>query len=848
MIKITQISLGGIAAPYMTATSKKLHFSWSADTDNAAARQKRFRLIVKSGADVLYDSGKVESDKTEHEFICGKLPSGAQLSVILKAEDESGCTDEINAGFKTACLDAELGEWVEASEKSDGAVYFLKKLHLSNEPLRGAIFYCALGTGKAYFNGKKLSENRLVTPFTNYNKECMYETDIIPQELLRRGENTVRIIAANGWRKNYGEYLSNLSEERKITFMGEICLSALVLIEYKDGSRELFPTDETWLSARGAYEKAHLFDGETYNFNVSDEDSALLARSAPVRISDFSTDYLHAADIEPIVIKRVIKPVMSYLKNGKTIYDFGENAAGVLRFNIDGSSENGGEITVRHAELLDENGELYTLPLRGARQTDTVILPKGSVKTQYTPEFTYHGFRYAEIKAKGFRGNVRPEFCVFYTDIDSGSFFRCSNQLVNEIYKAAVRTERSNLHSVATDCPQRDERMGWMNDATVRFPSMIYNFNAAKLLGKIVRDITNEQDSGGRITCTAPFVYGERPADPVCSSYLIAALLAYDFGNTAALEENFGSLCAWNDYLKTRYKDGQIDYSYYGDWAGPEDSCFSKTTIGDSDTEKTEEYDTGAAYSLYAPGKLVSTLFYFLNCRLLEIAARRLGKAAESFSAEKKRVRTDFLNKFFDCETGKVYNGSQACQALALGVGIIPEEYSAKAAEACAAAVKAAGVRFQTGNLATPMLLDVLTKYGYNELAWQLFTKCDYPSVGYMLANGATTVWERFELKKEYGMNSHNHPMYGSVSAWLFRSLAGIKINGNKVSVTPSVPSELLYFELSVPSVHGSVYLKYEKRYGAERFYAKLPLGMNGCLSYGEKNAMLSQGFNVVEV
>ena len=117
-----------------------------------------------------------------------------------------------------------------------------------------------------------------------------------------------------------------------------------------------------------------------------------------------------------------------------------------------------------------------------------------------------------------------------------------------------------------------------------------------------------------------------------------------------------------------------------------------------------------------------------------------------------------------------------------------------------------------------------------------------------MLANGATTVWERFELKKEFGMNSHNHPMYGSVSAWLFRSLAGIKINGNKVSVTPSVPSELLYFELSVPSVHGSVYLKYEKRYGAERFYAKLPLGMNGCLSHGEKTAMLSQGFNVIEV
>ena len=483
---------------------------------------------------------------------------------------------------------------------------------------------------------------------------------------------------------------------------------------------------------------------------------------------------------------------------------------------------------LRHAELLDEKGGLFTAPLRGAKAADQYICRGGSCHIDYAPEFTYHGFRYAELTVDGeWEGDISVAALQFYTDLDTDAFFRCGSALANEIYRAAVRTERCNLHTIASDCPQRDERMGWMNDAVVRFMAMPYMFNIPKFFEKIAADIANEQDELGRITCTAPFIFGERPADPVCAAYFIAVEEHFRAtGSADLIAAHYDRLARWSEYLKSREKDGIVSYSYYGDWAGPEDACSVVKTIGDGGTEVLEGYEPGAAHSRYLPGEMISTAVHYMQYRLLERFAERLRKTEDAarFGREAERVRAAFLKKWVS--GGRVYQGAQGCQALALFLDILPERDRAEAAEILAGSVRRSG-RLQTGNITTPMLFDVLIGYGYTDLAWELFTRREYPSLGYMIENGATTIWERYELKKDEGMNSHNHPMHGASAAFLCRSLAGFAIAepAKKYGLRPKLPKELPYYEILFPLLCGGLYLKYERKFGNEYIMVNAPFG-----------------------
>jgi len=506
--------------------------------------------------------------------------------------------------------------------------------------------------------------------------------------------------------------------------------------------------------------------------------------------------------------------------------------------------------TLRHAELTNSKGELFTAPLRSALATDRYICHAGMHNIEYAPEFVYHGFRYAELSIEGdFTGDISVVALQFYNDIDSGSLFRCGNSTVNDIYRIALHTERCNLHSIASDCPQRDERLGWMNDSTVRFMTMPYLFNTSNLFKKITSDIANEQDELGRITCTAPFVFGERPADPVCSAYLIAAIQHYHFtGSSNLIKTHYNNFIKWSEYLKTCEIDGIVDYSYYGDWAGPEPSCTTVTTIGNTDTEVLEGYEPGAAHSRYVPGKMISTGCHYMNFRLLAKFAEILSKPDDiaRFNKEADRIQTAFLNKW--CTNGKVYNGSQGCQAFALFIDILPESVRQEAADIMADAVHAAGC-IQTGNITTAMLFDMLCKYGYVNLAWKLFSRTEYPSIGYMLANGATTIWERYELKEDCGMNSHNHPMHGATIGFLFRSLAGFTINepNKSYALKPLLPEKLSFYELKIPLLYGEIYLKYEQKYGKQTLIVDVPFGLEIELSFGIETFLLSHGHHHAE-
>ena len=357
--------------------------------------------------------------------------------------------------------------------------------------------------------------------------------------------------------------------------------------------------------------------------------------------------------------------------------------------------------------------------------------------------------------------------------------------------------------------------MGWLNDATSRFEATPYIADVGRLFPKIVRDCIDVQDADGSITCTAPFAFGCRPADPVCSSYLLAGWEAWlHTGNLEILEEGFEGFAAWNAFLRSHSENGSVDYSYYGDWAAPAYACQS------------EEF----AVSAVTPGILMSTGYYYFNSRLLAQIADLLGKPerAEAFRREAEGIREAFLKKWWNAETGCVGTGSQGCQSFALWLDILPEEGRQRAADLLHSDLVEKQFRFTTGNLCTRYMLEMLVKYGYVEDAWTLLTREEYPSIGFMIQNEATTVWERFELKKNPLMNSHNHPMYGAVSRWFFACLAGLTpLDGGwkRFAVQPCFPEKLLSASAGVPTPYGEAVLRWVHRYGSRYVYLQVPFG-----------------------
>lgn len=832
---------------YAVAENHQPVFTWGAKHPEPGRSQLGYHIVVTESEKTLWDSGFVADTRQTAVYQGTPLPSGAHIKWSLEITDNNNQVSALKeAFFTTACLDEWAGRWIcSPLEQDREAQYFTKRFELSRIPERAVLYHCGLGLDKAYINGTAVDNCHLTPAFTNYSHSCCYVISILDPSLLKPGTNEIQIVVASGWRKIQQE----MPPGRVMEFSGNMLLNAQLAL-YEENEVRIISTDATWSCAHGYITFADLYDGEVYDAQKGNRLNSC-GVECKAEYAEF-TGALRPQTVEPVRVKRELRPVASYRNRGKQIFDFGENISGVLHITAKGTCTGPVRFVMRHAEELDEQGELFTEPLREAKAEDIYICGPGSCEIDYSPQFTYHGFRYASLAVEGeFAGSLEVHALYLYTDIDSDGYFKSGNATANAIYDCALRTERDNLHSIAEDCPQRDERMGWMNDATSRFPTMRYHFGIARLFEKIVADIVAEQDKEGRITCTAPFVWGNRPADPVCSSFLLAGREHYRYtGSTALIDKYYHNFVKWNRYLQSRTVEGIVDYSYYGDWAGPADCCAYDGVVVESDTCMPEKTEINAAVSCFIPGTMVSTGCLYWNYRLLEEFAVLLGKEEDrkEWEQQAEATRRAYLKKWFDFGTGRVCNGSQACQAFSLFIGIIPEEHCKIAARQMIQAVEKAGCRLQTGNIATPMLMHMLSEYGREDLAWKLFIREKHPSWGYMLANGATTIWERFELKKDSGMNSHNHPMYGAVTGWLYESLAGFRtlVPNKSYRLAPNAPKELLYFEMRIPLLHDGIYLRYEKKYGMITIFTDIPFGMTVALEVEGRTCLQSSGFHVV--
>ncbi len=792
--------------------------SWQIESEKRAVSQAAYQIIVSDSQAALstddgniWDSGKIKSQRSSGIKYDGKkLKSRIRYYWKVKIWDQNNIESEWSspAFFEMGLLDQDdwAADWIGDLPKWTGRVQYFRKSFSVVKEIQKARFYIAgIGYYELFINGNKIGDHVLDPGITSYNKKILYSTYNVEDFLLRK-DNVIGITVAPGW---YG--VPKLRGQLEITFA--------------DGSDTTIVTSGSsqWSVSVGPIIQSCIYDGEIYDAReeISGWNSDVNIHNKTDRVYQWKNvvvvnppgGIMVAQKQEPIKVVDVVVPeLINEPKAGVYIFDTRENMAGWASIQVEG--DRGSEITLKFAESLYPDGTVNQENLRSAAATDKYIL-KGAGKESWEPSFTYHGFRYIQVEGFPYRptkGDIKVK--KVRSAVAETGRFSCSNELMNRIHQMVQRTEASNLHSIPTDCPQRDERMGWLNDMTVRIDQALYNFDLSRFYAKWIDDVEDTQKEEGSIADTAPFHWGFNPADPVSASYLLLALQSYNFyGNEEIIREHYKGLKAWVDYLYSRTENGIVGYSRWGDWSPPLEYSLD-----------------GTAVSRDTPGKLMSTGYLYYCAKIISQMATilEMGQDIERYNSIAQKTRAAYNNKFWNEETGGYGSNNQACNSFSLFLGVVDSVNIQSVVENLVNDVIEHDHHLTTGNLCTKYVLEILSEYGYQDIAYKIVTQETYPSWGYMLANGATTLWERWELKTGGAMNSHNHPMLGSVDSWFYKYVLGIlpdisNPGFEKFSIHPLIFNELNFAEGEYISVKGKIKCAWEKRAGFFNLHVTIP-------------------------
>jgi alpha-L-rhamnosidase len=630
---------------------------------------------------------------------------------------------------------------------------------------RARLYITAHGVYEAYLNGQPVHDHVMAPGWTSYHHRLRYQV-LDVTGLLRAGPNAIGALLGDGWfrgRMGFGGGRPNIYGDR-------LALLAQLEVVYADGSVERVVTDENWRASTGPVLENDIYDGETYDARLEKagwcEPGYDERDWKGVQIQEWDLKTLFAPMGPPVRRTETIAPVSIFKSpSGRTLVDFGQNLVGRLRISVQGAA--GQEVILRHAEVL-EHGELGVRPLRHARATDRYIL-KGQGLETWEPRFTFHGFRYAEVE--GWPGELKSDdLCavVCHSDMERTGWFECSDPLVNRLHENTVWSMRGNFLDIPTDCPQRDERLGWTGDIQVFSPTASFLYDSAGFLASWLRDVAAEQKAYGVVPFVVPNVLpGTNPpaaawGDAAC---VIPWVLYQRFGDVDVLANQFESMRAWVDLLeKTAGEDRLWDSGFqFGDWldpAAPPDNPAKART----------------------PGFIVATAYFARSAELTGLAAGVLGKVEEEkhYLSLAKEVRAAF-NREYVTPSGRLLSDSSTAYALALEFALLPtEEQRQHAGKRLAALARASGYRISTGFVGTPLICDALCGVGLHDAAFRLLMTRENPSWLYPVTMGATTIWERWDSMLPDGtinpgeMTSFNHYALGAVADWMHRTIGGL--------------------------------------------------------------------------
>ena len=783
-------------------------FSWQLVSDKRNIAQTAYEIIVSAGKGPLWKSGKVASNQSVQVSYAGTaLQSGKKYTWELRVWDNNGKPSPWSepAFFQTALFDTTdwKAKWIEAGFAEDAtrpAILFRNQFSINKKITSATLYITAHGMYEVQLNGNKVGDAYLTPGWTSYNKRLQYQVYDVTN-MLSNGNNAIGATVGNGWYRGYLAW-----EDNKNIYGSKLGLLAQLNITYSNGTSETIVTDEKWKSSTGAIRSVEIYHGETYDAREEKKGWSKAgfndAGWKGVNLPTVAFNNLVATENEPVKKHETFKAIKLFTTPaGDKVLDFGQNLVGWVVVNVSGNA--GDKIVIKHAEVLDKAGNFYTENLRAAKATATYIL-KGGAPESFEPHFTFYGFRY--IKIENYPGEIKPEnftAVALYSDMKPTGTFTSSNALINQLQHNIQWGQRGNFLDVPTDCPQRDERLGWTGDAQAFSRTATFNFGVNNFFLKWMKDVAADQGADGKIPFVIPNVLGSGAGGSTGWAD-VATIIPWNiylaYGDKKILENQYPSMKAWVKYMTDSSKNDLWNTGFhFGDWL-----FYRPSDDNDGRSAVTDKY-------------LIAQCFYANSVQLLINTAKVLNNTADEaiYKALLKKVKDAFLREYLT-PNGRLISGTQTAYVLALNFDMLPENLRTQAAERLAENVKSYGNHLTTGFLGTPYLCHVLTRFGYTDIAFKLLLKEDYPSWLYPVKMGATTIWERWDGQKPDssfqtpGMNSFNHYAYGAIGDWMYRILVGLDtyedgVGYKHIKIMPHIGGGFTNAAASLQTYYGTV-------------------------------------------
>ena len=804
--------------------------SWLLESEERGQTQSAYQVLVagseedlRAEENLLWDSGKVALNRSVGiEYEGEVLRSGARCLWIVRAWDGAGNPSAFGgpAVFEMGLLRRSdwKGAWLSVGEGPSQdfdppsgddyddvgnglapSPYMRKAFRLDKAVRRARLYATARGVYEMYVNGTWVGDDVFAPGWTDYRKRIQYQTYDVTA-MLTEDQNVLGAILGDGW---YAGFVGFDPKCRGAHYGAHPQLLAQLNVEYEDGTEESITTDGSWGCSTGPILYSDFLIGESY-----DAREEILGWAEPgfddsrwygVRVEDLDDALLVAQPDEGVrVTEEVEAKTVAEPERGVHVFDMGQNMVGWVRLRVSG--EPGTEVTIRHAEALNPDGTIYTANLRFARATDRYVLRGGDEET-FEPHFTFHGFRYVEVT--GYPDAPPLDAIagrVAHSATPPAGYFECSNPMVNQLQSNILWGQRGNFLSIPTDCPQRDERLGWTGDAQVFVRTASFNMDVAAFFEKWMVDLEDAQSSEGAFPDVAPLPESNlmdlsRGAPAWGDAGVVVPWTIYrTYADTRIVERHYGAMTRWMDYLLEANPDllrKNKPGNNFGDWLSPG----GKVT----------------------PKDLLATAYWAYDAKLMAEMSYAIGRGEDAKGYEElfEGIKDRFNQAYVDPD-GRVRDDTQTGYVVALHMDLLPEELRAKAAGHLVRTIEEKNWHLSTGFVGVGYLCPVLTDAGYPDVAYRLLINETYPSWGHTIKNGATTIWERWDgWTEEHGfqspnMNSFNHYSLGSVGEWLYRYVAGIDLDPQmpgygRLIIRPRPGGGLTYARGEYDSAHGRI-------------------------------------------
>ena len=812
------VSVGDLVCEYKTnpisVDASNPRLSWKLYTFIRNTRQSAYEirvgsnaLLLTKGKKIIWESGRINSDQSTQVSYKGPALTSREKCYwqvrVWNNKNQASAWSEINY-WKMGLLNRSdwSAHWIQDTYKSDttgGPSPMFRKEFNIKKPVRAAYLYItAHGVYEAQLNNERVGNDYFSPGFTSYKKRLQYQVYDV-SSAIKKGDNAIGVTLGDGWYRGY------TYDRKKNVYGTKLALLFQLEVIYENGDRQIITSDKNCKVTYGPILKSSFFDGELYDarnekpgwsvagYNVSQWDN--------VQTNDSIKDHLIAMYGPPVKKHEKFVPVQVLTTpEGDRVIDFGQNLVGWVQFRLKGKA--GDTLRLFHGEVLDQKGNFYNKNLRTAKQEITYIFKDGDAET-YEPHFTFQGFRY--VKIQGYTGPIdSTNFVAYalYSDMEQTGTFSTSNELVNQLQHNIQWGQKGNFIDIPTDCPQRDERMGWTGDAQAFCSTATYNMNVAGFFTKWLKDLSADQLKNGAVPYVIPNVLDSTyvAASGWSDVATIAPWTIYlAYGDKQLLQQQYASMQAWVSYIQSHSRNNLWDTgNHFGDWL-----FYSGT-----------DYEDGAALT---DKNLIAQAFYAYSTQLLINTAKVLGRD------EDVRIYTLLLNsikKAFQTEyvtpSGRMISGTQTSYVLALNFDLLPEKLRESAIKRLVQNIEDYDGHITTGFLGTPYICQVLSRFGYTDVAFSLLMKKSYPSWLYPVTKGATTIWERWDGIKPDGtlqdpaMNSFNHYAYGAIGDWMYKDIAGIRTDENspgfhKIWITPHVGRHLTSAQGTLETMYGQI-------------------------------------------